>query len=241
MPLELHAMLPNAEQLLALEPEELGGLVLEILNTQTGRPFQREAFIHPNNVQGYPRPQQQQILSALSEAWNWLLSAGLVAEQDGYPHITFFVTRRGLQLRTTRDFEAFRKARLLPKELLHGAIAEPVWILFIRGDYDTAVFKAFKEVEVRVRAVGRFQDTDIGTDLMRKAFDSERGPLTNLAAPKAEREALSHLATGAIGSYKNPHSHRNVAIKAEEAVEMIMLASHILKIVDSRAPADGPH
>ncbi len=101
-------------------------------------------------------------------------------------------------------------------------------VTFSQGEYETAVFQAFKEVEVLVRYTGGYASTDLGVDLMRKAFNKDNGPLTDMSTPVSEREALAHLFAGAIGSYKNPSSHRHVKIDAEEAVEMIILASHLM-------------
>jgi uncharacterized protein (TIGR02391 family) len=202
----------------------------------TGSHLNRYNFSLPGTLEGYPREYQERISYALMEAWVWLEREGLLAPRPGTQGEWVFVTRRGRQLATREDLDRYRHGELLPRQLLHPRIAQKVWATFLRGDYDTAVFQAFKEVEVRTREAGGFADADIGTDLVRAAFNPRGGPLTNMTTPSAEREALAHLFAGAIGSYKNPQSHRNVTVERLEAVEMIIIASHLLGILDHRAP-----
>ena len=76
--------------------------------------------------------------------------------------------------------------------------------------------------------------TDIGENMIRDAFNPDRGQFTDLTIPKAERTALSNFFSGAFGLYRNPHGHRNVAVSQTEAVEMIILASHLFSIVEIR-------
>lgn len=230
---KLYHFVSNSEELLALEPEELAGVVLELFNSHPDFTYNRHDFGLPDAVAEYPAQHREKLLFALMEAWSWLETEGLIAPnpaEEGW----YFVTRRGKLITKAADIQAYRRGNMLPRQLLHPVVAQKVWATFLRGDYDTAVFQAFKEVEVRVREAGGYNAQDLGTDLMRKAFNTDSGPLTDGNVVKSERQALSDLFAGAIGLYKNPHSHRHVIIDAEEAVEMIMLASHLCKIADAR-------
>lgn len=230
---QLDELAQDTEALLALEPEEVALLVLKSIIMQekqrgAGAPnrhnFSLRFKSHPESVQ-----------RAIMEAWAWLESSGCLAQLPQHDAGWFFVTRRGHQLAEHSDTAVFTRSQTLPRHLLHPTIEQKVYSAFLRGQYDSAVFEAFKQVEVAIRDGGGFDNTDIGVSLARKAFNTDNGPLTDTTVVNAERQALSDLVAGALGSYKNPHSHRNVTIAdASEAAEIVVLASHLLKIIDAR-------
>jgi uncharacterized protein (TIGR02391 family) len=205
----LDRIIPEAEHLLALEPEELAGALLSSLQGE------REPVTLLNYVgslfqihnEAYPQEDRARIERAIAEARSWLESQGFLATDPRQRGEWRLLTRRARQHYTADNVAAFRKASALPQLLLHPRIRDKIWGTFLRGDHDTAVFQAFKEVEVAVREACAYEATDLGVPMMRRAFTPGIGPLPDRSAPKAEQQALSDLFAGAIGSYKNPQSH----------------------------------
>jgi uncharacterized protein (TIGR02391 family) len=204
----------NADDLLALEPEELAGHLLAHLNVNApGAPREkliRTDLFHDPRLSGAWAAQSTACHYALMEAWSVLEREALIAPHPGND-LVYFVTRRGRKLKLASDFSSFRHARLFPKGAIHPIIEQSVYSLFLSGDYETAIFKAFKAVEVAVKSGSPTLDPKhYGVDLMRAAFNPTTGPLTDPQEPVAEREALLNLFAGAMGRFKNPPSHRHV-------------------------------
>jgi uncharacterized protein (TIGR02391 family) len=236
--LHLADLVPDVDVLVALEPAELGLHVLQVLavSRPTGSTLLGGFLAH--TLSAYDNsPLKEEATQAIREAWAWLEGQALLIPERHYGvrGEGRVLSRKGRRLgRDAKARRAFSGHRLA-KEALHSSIREEVWALYQREKYETAVFEAMKAVEVAVRNAAALQAADIGAPLMRKAFDPNKGKLSNMTSVPAERQAVADLFAGAIGAYKNPHSHRNVALNdPDEAAEIILLANHLLRIVDSR-------
>ena len=246
MPATLAEALPDAATLLALEPEELAGVLLVYLNNHPReRDPRRLRDVHPENLtnpsdgDGFgslPRDTWGPLGRAFMEAWSWLDREGLLVRKPGPSAQGWWeISRRGERIRSEDDFERYRAATRLPAGLLHPAIEERVRGSFLRGDYETAVFQAMRAVEIHVREVCAYGADQHGAAMMRLAFAPGVGPLADTTAPTGEQEGLSHLFAGAIQYIRNSTGHRPVDIDATEAVELLMFAGHLLRIVNARA------
>ncbi len=249
---DLATAVQDVEHLVEMQPEELASTLIFLLKKRIDGGQQRMVILGnclnelgTRDNQGKVPFEDQwrgKVEVAVIEAWAWLEAQGLLVPvpgtngQNGWRRLS----RRAERFQDERDFSQYLATRYLRKELLHPKIAASVWSAFLRGEFDVAVFQAMKAVETSVREAAGYSESDYGLDMVRRAFHPEKGPLTSSTAPKAEREALMALFAGAIGSYKNPHSHRDVELSDPvEAMEVVMLANHLLRIVDTRTADEG--
>lgn len=226
---------PDVEVLLELAPEELAASILFHVREVNARNCHPQEYqVHSSQSDLYARREDVDI--AVFEAWAWLETQGLLIPQPGGNGNNGFriLSRRARKFEDDQDFLRYAKANRLPKEILHDRIRQKVWAAFVRGEYDGAVFLAMKAVEISVREAAGYERSERGAPMMRRAFNKEKGPLTDMSLEEGEREALSHLFAGVYGYFRNPNAHHDVSLDSpEEAMEIVLLANHLLRIVDA--------
>jgi hypothetical protein len=145
---------PPIENSLEMEPEELSPFVLRHLSTRenTGK-MNRYNFAlgTDSELTSYGGDNIQEFCKRFTEAWVWLEREMFLAPKPGEKGDWVFITRRGRKVLESQDFNTYKETYLLPSENLDPILTRKVKPAFISGDCDTAVFQAFKEVEVRVR------------------------------------------------------------------------------------------
>ena len=235
----LRALVPEATAVVGMLASDLAGYILEVL--MSAGPMERGIWNRRNfcmqTSRDYALPGQggdESVGVACSSAWAWLEANGFIARHPEQDNEWFVPTRRGEALRNHQDLQQFMTSERLPESFLQPELLQNVRPLFFQARFETAVFEAFKTLEVAIRSAAGLSHDLVGIQLASRAFNPEDGPLTDMDTEKGERVALMNLMTGALGSYKNPTSHRRVEIEAHEARDMIVLASDLLGIVESR-------
>ncbi len=231
-----------------MPPEDVGIIILHHLLSKP-RYGEAEKFKQGNFLvssatpaREYPAQYFDRVNEALAGGWAWLEREGaLLPDPNNQDRDWMIISSRGRQMLDPEKLKAFKHAASFPVGKLHPAISPSTFSHFMKGEYDTAVFAALREVEVAVRKAGKFPHSIFGTDLMRQAFKEQTGPLTDPKDVISEQQAIQHLFAGAIGTFKNPSSHRSGVINTpDRAISLVQLADLLLRIIDERDPTRTP-
>src|SRR6266702_5800972 len=126
----LQDLVPDAATLFAMSPDEIGAILLELVQA---RPLnEQQQMMHPNNIsghhmfEGYPQERWEALRQVVMEGWAWLITEGLIAPRPGDPD-WHFITRRSQRFKTAADLRAYRESTRFPRALLHPVVADRVW------------------------------------------------------------------------------------------------------------------
>jgi uncharacterized protein (TIGR02391 family) len=218
----------SRDETVSLPIDALALLVLQDYDAGNGWNWQN--WMRESEQYGTARDSETSL--ALSEAWSWLMTHGLVVRDPSQSSADAYkVSRLG------RESLEYGIARLAAAErlgvALHPRLAQRVEQQFLLGEFELAVFASMKEVEVRVRELAGASQSLLGTKLMQSAFSAEKGALTDPEAEPGEQVAMMELFKGAIGLFKNPTSHRPVDYDDPTlASEVILFADLLLRLLD---------
>lgn len=222
------------EEIVAMPIDQLALMILKDI-ARRGHEFW--SWYNWNNDWRNAGVHTEPVVHAFGEAWGWLHSNGLVA--DDALNTKQFVTRLGHET-LKRGPDHLSAVRMASVEI-HPRIAAIVREQFLLGRYELAAFAALRVVEIRVRELAAARKEAVGVTLMRNAFNPTTGPLRDPSSEGGEQQGLSDLFAGAIATFKNPTSHREVTFENPiQAAEVIAFASLLHRILDGRPVPSDP-
>jgi uncharacterized protein (TIGR02391 family) len=237
----IKAHFQTAEELLGAPDRELERVLLRYVALITQDKMRRMATRDGTVTElfglgGYEYSKKSAVEKRIGRAWKALENADLIEEPDPDNGKNGFrvVSEAGRTVNTDANFAAAMLHSRFRRDMFHASLPDAAWNAFQARDYDTAVFEAFKWIEISVRKKGGFAETDYGVRLMQKAFDPNNGPLRDKAATKGRREARLKLFEGAFGELRNPKAHQDPKITDPlVAVEEMMTAGALQRIVET--------
>lgn len=216
------------EQTLSLPIDRLAIFVLKHL--KKSEEWSGHNFINSGKNAG----KRMRVLRCWSEGLNWLISNNLVArdEPSTSSNDSIFITRLGCKVINEGGEIIF--SNLILSACLHSKLRK-VQSQFLIGEYELAAFAAMREVEITVRSITNASSSDIGVRLMRNAF-GDNGSLTDGSLDGGEKSGIRELFSGAIATFKNPSSHRQVDYtNPMKSMEVILFANLLMSIIEDHA------
>jgi uncharacterized protein (TIGR02391 family) len=250
--LDIHQIIPDPDELLALDVSQAAQVLLRHLDSYPDASsfgVRKSTFFGPraNPAFAYSRADSRagkytdKITELLKKAWEWLLNENYLVSLSGSTSSEpVRVSRKGREALKQWGFDRHRLNSFLRNSMLHPTIAKDALSAINDGRNDIAVFTVYRALENNVREVCGFEQEEIGVPLMRKTFNPNGGPLKDSRLVAGEQEAMANIFAGAIGSFKNPTSHRLNAFDCfEEAVALVLFGNYLLNQVDELALANG--
>lgn len=231
---------PNS--MLLLNAVELAGPLLKHLKHDVRK---REFFIENINLEALynkqirPTPYpNKEIELLISSAFSLLISKNLIVPTNPGSRYHSISPAGEAALTSDEQFAEILNIDEVPTKFIHPRLRRSVVPILMRGDYDTAIFRAFKEVEVAVReACATISGSKAyGDSLINSAFNPDKnGPLVDENESENEKKSILSLFAGAFGHFRNPQGHRHVGVETiGEAIEAILLAGYLLRVVEHR-------
>lgn len=144
---ELVAQLPGVDDLLSLAAPQLDGMLLKcIAQRATATDPIAAKYVFEDEIVGlYPIGVNASFQNsnaangALMEAWQRLLSTGLIMQAPGQAARMMTLTAKGREAAGSVKFEEITMRQMLRREMLHSDLQGSVYENFASGNYDTAI------------------------------------------------------------------------------------------------------
>ena len=249
---ELRKNTPNPADLLLMTADELAWAMLEAMQQRARIPTNSKAYRDAANELfdiSDPPPQnpvqhrdlKKKLDSALKRGFKRLEEWDFIEPDDGIGGDSSYLvlTEQGAKADGKVDFERVRQRNLLSAEMLHPKLRGTVHSDFMAGRFNDAVFGAFKLLETEIRTAAVRPEGEIGTELLRVAFNEKNGPLTDEKEKPSQRRALLNLFDGAFGYFRNADAHTNRDYSdVFEPMQELMMVSRLLAIVVARSGSE---
>ena len=151
--MDLKSLVHDHETLVSMSPEDLAYAALRCLNNSDDNEYRRRGRRENISVANFCTSEAQRFQSgseevlgqAIAAAFQYLVTIGMLAPNPhANPYGWFTLTARAKAVTSEADYGRYIHASKYPRGAIHPEIERNTYAEFVKGDYESAVFKAFK-------------------------------------------------------------------------------------------------